>query len=637
MEYDVYTAPPGTGSPHLGKTLPQLMYEAAERYRNLRALNQPQGETWKPFSLEDLRRHAEELAVGLTQLGLDRGDRVALYMESDVYYCILDMGCLVAGIVDVPIYLTHADDQIEYVITHSEAAAIAVSDPGHLDDIAGVLERCPSVKYVIIAEGIEQEDVPQLSGEIDVLTMASVRDLGRRRMHDEEGVVKRLLDRLSAHDLATIIYTSGTTGRPKGVMLSHENITYNALTAFSGMHDYRTGADGETAISFLPLTHIFARTLHYGFLYHGTSVYFTTPDHLTRDLPRVRPTMFLTVPRVLEKVYGKVLERITEMNGVKRALANWALSVGEDYDHGESPAGAYKMKLGAADRILFHRWRSALGGRIRYIISGGAALSEKLTKLFGAAGIDVLQGYGMTETSPVITFNRPGRNRAGTVGEPMPGLEVAIAEDGEILTRGPHIMQGYYKDTERTEETIDADGWLHTGDIGEFSDDGYLRITDRKKDLFKLSTGKYVMPQPLENRLTMHPLIEQAVVVGSGYKYCTALLFPDEEKMRVFARSRGIDGDRPVEDLVATPVLQQRFRRLVEDANKGMDHWSRIKRFRIVPTHLTPESGMLTPTLKIRRRHVQEAFEEQIEAMYTDEKQDTSTVVVERFDHREAA
>lgn len=630
MSQKIYKAPPGTGIAILGRTIPQLLYDATERYENLKALNQPQPEGWKPFSLEDFRRHSEELAVGLADLGLNRGDHLALYMESDVYFCIVDMGCLIAGVIDVPIYLTHADDQIQYVIHHSESSVVAVSDLGHLADIREVLVECPHVHSVIVAEGVQQEDLPEMPNDVKVYTLGMVRDFGRRRMHDDMGIVDRLLRRIKPDDVATLIYTSGTTGEPKGVMLTHENITYNALTAYSGIPDYRSGPDGEVAISFLPLTHVFARTLNYGFLYHATSVYYTTPEKLTDDLKRVRPTIFLTVPRVLEKVYGKVLERITQMRGPKKALVNWALEVGERFDLSTPPSGRYRVELAVADRILFHKWREALGGRVRYIISGGAALSKKLTNLFAAAGLTVLQGYGLTETSPVVTFNRPKRNRAGTVGEPMPGLQVKIADDGEILTRGPHVMHGYFKNEDQTREVIDEEGWLHTGDVGEFSDDGYLRITDRKKDLFKLSTGKYVMPQPIENRITAHPLVEQAVVVGSDYKYCTALIFPDQEKVRVYARANGLDPDEPIDELVTEPPIKNRILEIVEQGNDGMDQWSRVKRFRILPAHLSTENGLLTPTMKVRRGRVQEEFRDEIEEMYERGDEHPDVVVVER-------
>lgn len=638
MPKDIYTAPPGTGTAVRGKHLPQLLHEACERYENRHAYNQPSHDGWKPYSLEDFRRHSEELALGLGELGLRRGDKLALYSESDVYFCIADMGCLIAGVVDVPIYLTHEDDQVQFVLEHSESKAIFVSNQEKIDDLRGILRDCPSVELIIVAEGQDARPRTESEGSARVISLNSVRDLGRQRLRRDPQATEGLLEQISADDLATIIYTSGTTGRPKGVMLSHENISYNALTAFSGLPDYQPGADGEKVISFLPLTHVFARTLHYGHMHNGASVYFVHPDDLGEALGTVRPTLFATVPRVLEKVYGRILEQITNLSGPRKALANWALDLAEGYELGSEPTGLAKAKLVIADQLVFKRWREALGGRVKYIISGGAALSPRLTNLFAAAGVNVLQGYGLTETSPVITFNRPGRNRAGTVGEPIPGLEVRIAEDGEILTRGPHIMMGYFKDEERTDEVIDDDGWFHTGDVGEFTDDGYLRITDRKKDLFKLSTGKYVMPQPLENRLTTHPFIEQAVVVGSDYKFCTALIFPDEDKVKAYARSRGLDVERPVEDLLNERALQDRFKELVEEANHGMDPWSRIKRFRVVPAHLTPENGFLTPTMKVRRKRVQEEFSEEIESMYNPEAEESvSIVIVEHIEERQHA
>ncbi len=634
MAEHVYTAPPGTGTSYRGRTLTEILYEADARYDNARLLNQPQGEDWRPFSLDDFRRHSEEAAIGLIELGLKRGDHVAMYMESDVYFCIVDMACLIAGLVDVPIYLTHAPEQIRYVIEHSESVAVAVSTVERLDEIREVLAASPNVKHVVVAEMKPDEDPEPLPGGITLSALADVRELGRRRSREDDTLLRDMLDRITPADLATIIYTSGTTGRPKGVMLTHENISHNALTAFSGLPDYESGPDGEIAISFLPLTHIFARALYYGFIYHATTLYFTTPDRLAADLTKVRPTIFCTVPRVLEKVYGSILERISEMDPIRKRFAEWALSVGERYEIGREPSVILKTQLRLADRIVFSKWREALGGRVKYIISGGSALSPKLANLFAAAGVTILQGYGLTETSPVIAFNRPARNLAGTVGEPIPDVEVKIAADGEILTRGPHVMLGYYKDEERTNDVIDEDGWFHTGDVGEFTASGHLRITDRKKDLFKLSTGKYVMPQPIENRLTTDPLVEQAVVVGSDFKYPTALVFPDREKLTSYARSMGLDGIADVEALLKQEPVKQRFKELVAEANRGMDPWSRVKRFTLLSHPLTPENGLLTPSLKVRRSKVQEAFSEEIESMYDDGRQD-DFVIVERLEEHE--
>ena len=328
--------------------------------------------------------------------------------------------------------------------------------------------------------------------------------------------------------------------------------------------------------------------------------------------------MFATVPRVLEKVYGRILEKIAVLTGAQKRLVNWSLDLAEAYEVGKKPPAGQRLQLKMANSLVFRKWRAALGGRIKFIITGGAALEGKLTNLFGAAGVTILQGYGLTETSPVISFNRPDRNRAGTVGEPLPGVEVKIADDGEILTRGHHVMQGYYRNEERTAEAINAEGWFHTGDIGELSDEGYLRITDRKKDLFKLSTGKYVMPQPLENRLRSHPLIEQAVVVGLGQKYCAALLFVEQDTLRIFAGTRGLNADIPVERLIEHPKVLQRYEELVTVANEGMDHWNTIKSFRLMIDHLTIENGLMTPKLSVKRKLVHERFADAISALYTD-------------------
>ncbi|NBC19205.1 MAG: AMP-binding protein [Bacteroidetes bacterium] len=616
MSSRIYTAPPGTGTLTLGKTLPEMMYDACDRYTHPTALNQPSGDgTWTPYSLDAFRLISEELALGFLDLGLDRGDRVGFYLDSDVYFCLADMGCLLAGIIDVPIYLSSAPEMTQYVLDHAEVKAMCVADVERLNELAELLPELPRIQTIILARK-ETDDLPSLPDGVTVLTYEDVRDRGARRLREAPEAIGDLRDQIDPHDLATLIYTSGTTGRPKGVMLTHENISFNALTAFSGMKGYRDGPDGEVAVSFLPLTHVFARTLHYGFLYRGTGVYFTTPDDLVRDMGEVHPTAFATVPRVLEKVYAKIQERIDGMEGLQGRIGAWALDLAQQYELGHEPQGLDALKLKLADTLVYGKWRDVMGGRINYVICGGAALNSEIANVFSAAGLTVLQGYGLTETSPVITFNRPDRNRAGTVGEPIPGVEVMIADDGEILTRGPHVMQGYYKNEEKTDEVINAEGWFHTGDIGEFTDEGFLRITDRKKDLFKLSTGKYVMPQPLENQLGVEGLVENAVVVGSGYKFCTALIFPEQEALESFARSVGLDPEMPPDELVEEPQVIARYQELVDKANEDMDHWSTIKRFALIPEHLTIENGLLTPTLKVKRAKVRERYADEIEALY---------------------
>ncbi|MDX1546446.1 MAG: long-chain fatty acid--CoA ligase [Rhodothermales bacterium] len=615
----IHTAPPASGEAILGRTLPQLLDDACERFTSPRAFNQPGADGgWTPISLDAFRRSADETALGLHAMGLDRGDPIGFYLESDAHFCIADMGCLIGGFVDVPIYLSSADDVIAYVLDHAGCRAVFVTNGDRLAEIAGLLPQAPRVRHVIVAEPSEEGAV-RLPEGVELWSLESVRAEGRARMEADPEAAAALRAAIEPNDLATIIYTSGTTGRPKGVMLTHENISYNALTAYSGLEGYRPGPDGETVLSFLPLTHIFARTLYYGALAYGSPIYFTTPADLVEALQHVRPTTFATVPRVLEKVYARIQEKTLEATGMKRMLGEWALRKAQTYELGQERSGP---GFWLADRLVYAKWRAALGGNVRFVIAGGAALHPDLANVFGAAGVPVLQGYGLTETSPVITYNRPGRNRAGTVGLPMPGLEVAIADDGEILTRGPHVMQGYYREPEKTAEVLDADGWFHTGDIGTFTDEGYLKITDRKKSLFKLSTGKYVMPQPLEIRLGSEALIEHGIVVGSGRKYCAALLFPDEDALRAWARSQGVPADGPIAALLREPQVVARYEALVDRANEGMEPWSTIKRFVLVPDHLTVENEMLTPTLKVKRPKVRERFAKHIEALYDETKRE---------------
>ena len=617
----IYTAPSGIGEATLGKSLPALLYDACDRYDNPRLLNQPTAKGWNPYSLEDFRTQSEETALGLLDLGLERGDRVAFYLDSDAYFCIADMGCLLAGLIDVPIYLTSAPDIIRYIIEHAEARALFVSNVDYLHRLAELLAQTPRVEQIIVAEMEPDAALPALPEGVSVWSLDHVRGLGRLRRKQTPEAVEAFRTQARPDDLATIIYTSGTTGQPKGVMLTHENMSYNGITSIDGLTGFQPGPNAEVIVSFLPLTHVFARTLQYSFLSMGTTIYFTTPNELVGVLQEVKPTAFATVPRVLEKVYARIQERTESQTGLKRQIGRWAFGVAQDYELGKKPSGLSALFLQLADTLVFSKWREAVGGRLQYVVCGGAALDARLANFFAAAAIPVYQGYGLTETSPIITYNRPGRNRAGTVGEPLPALEVMIAADGEILTRGPHVMQGYYKNEEKTREVLTDDGWFHTGDIGEFTDGGYLRITDRKKDLFKLSTGKYVMPQPLEVKLGVEGLIENAVVMGVGRKYCTALIFPDQDALRAQAKAQGVDVSLSIEALLEHPHVVAMYQQLVDQANEGMDPWSTIKRFTLIPKHLTIENGLLTPTMKVKRSKVRQVFGEAFEALYEEDEQ----------------
>ncbi|PEN14027.1 AMP-dependent synthetase [Longibacter salinarum] len=614
MPGPIYTAHESAGPPMLGKTLPQLLYEACEAYQNPRALNQPEGDGWAPMSLDDFRERAEYTALGLLDAGLNRGDKVAFLLHSDVNFCVSDMGCLIAGLIDVPVYLSTAPNQMQYVIDHAEASALVVADEEQLSVAEEILPQLPRIHTLVLCETDGEKPSPSLPDDVSFFTLEEIQEKGKTSTSDVEGAIDDLLDKVHPQDLATLIYTSGTTGKPKGVMLSHENISYNATTSISELSGFEAGPDGEVAISFLPLTHVFARALQYAYMYKGISVYFCHPDNLVDALPKVQPTAFASVPRVLEKVYAGIQKKIMEMEGLQKTIGTWALGVARQYRMGEHASLPFTLKRKLADALVFSKWRKALGGRVKYIVVGGAALQPDLANTLAAAGIETLQGYGLTETSPVIAFTRPERNKPGTVGDPLPGVEVRIADDGEILTRGPHVMQGYYKAAEKTEKVM-SEGWFHTGDIGEF-DGNFLKITDRKKDLFKLSTGKYVMPQPIENELGSQPLVDKAIVIGNGRKFCAALIFPTEDQVRAQARQLGIDDSQPFEELLKERAIVDVFQELVDDANEGMDHWSTVKRFALIPDELTVDSGLLTPTLKVKRPKIRDAYADEIDALY---------------------
>lgn len=608
------TMSPGTTDSRLGRTLPDLLFDASERYRTERAFHRRRGGEWEVVSLPEFRARAEDLALGLLDLGLRPGDRVALFMDSDTAFCQVDFACAVAGLVSVPLYLTQAPEVTRYVLAHSGARALVVTGLARWNEVAPCLSDAADLEQVLVYD--VDGDLPDSPGRT-VQAVADVLERGRAVEERQPGTGKSVAAARRPYELATIIYTSGTTGRPKGVMLSHENLSSNALLAYDCIPDYAPGPDANVVLSFLPLSHVLARTMCIGAVALGSPLWFSHPDRLSEDFRIARPTLFGTVPRVLEKIYAGIVAKSETATGVRGRIARWGLLQARTFDVTRDDRRRPGLRL--ADRLVFARWRDAMGGRVRYVPCGGAALNPGLANVFYAAGIEVMEGFGLTETSPVITFNRPGRGRPGWVGEPLPHVEVRIEEDGEICTRGPHVMLGYFRDPAQTREVLDPDGWFHTGDIGELSADGFLRVTDRKKALFKLSTGKYVSPQPLENRLTSDPLVEQAVVVGDGFKYATALLFPEEGGLRRMAGTLGVDVGLPLDHLVVAPAIVERFRALVDRANDGMDPWSRIQRFRLVPDRISIENGLLTPTLKVRRSAFQSRFAAHIEAMYRED------------------
>ncbi len=585
----VYTAPTRAGRALLGRTLPSLLDEACTNNPNPLAFNESSSSGWQSVSSEDFRTQAEKLALALRNSGFESGDRVAFFTHSDLSFCLPDMACLMAGFVSVPIYITQHAEAVRFVLQETGAELLVVSDAGLLEVIAPLLEGT-AVRTLLLRDPTDAR-VP------DGLTVYSFADLearGEALAQAQPGAAKALRQRVQAGDLATIIYTSGTTGTPKGVMLSHENLSSNVLAAFSGIPELKRGQ--EVALSFLPLTHVFARTLHYGYLAWGTAVYFTTPEKLRPHLQEVRPTTFATVPRVLERVFEAILKAGAELGGVKKPIFDWAVALARRFDPEQGEKVFYGTQRRAAAKLVFDRWREAMGGRLKLVVVGGAALRPELVRVFGAAEVAVLQGYGLTETSPIIAFNRPDRNRPGTVGELLAGAEVTRASNGEILTRGPQVMQGYYHNLEVTAEAIDQDGWFHTGDLGEMSGDGFLTITGRLKNTFKLSTGKFVTPQPLEEALEASPHIEYALTVGEGEKFCAVLIF----------LAPGTDPE----------TVKDEVTRAVQEANRALPEWSQAKRALLLTDTLSIDNDFLTPTLKVKRQQVLEHYGAHVSALF---------------------
>ncbi|MDJ0715519.1 MAG: AMP-binding protein [Prochloraceae cyanobacterium] len=643
-DYDaIYTAPPNSGEVILGRTLPSLLDEACDRYPNSRAFNQWTDGGWKSLSNLDFRTAAEELALGLLDVGLEKGDRVGLLAHSDVNFCIADMACLLAKLIDVPIFLGEPPETIGFIIQHSQAKALIVSSPELLHEIAPYLQT-PNLKTIVIVQGTPKaEDFSQLLPKIQIFSLSEVRDRGQAKLLGNKQ--QELRSEIAPDDIATIIYIAGASGQlndsisnrlpvlklvnaiqdrlqnlrwgnysgvlPHGVMLTHENISADILAAFTSHPELKQGRE-EVALLFLPLTHIFARAFLYGHINYGHSIYFTTPTRVVKHLKDIRPTIFITVPRLLEKVYEKILEKGGRTKGLTKKVFDWALDLAKRYELGQKPEGFYALQLMLADKVVYSKWRSVFGERLKALISGGAALRADIANIFSAAKIPILQGYGMTETSAVLCYNRGELNRAGTVGVPIAGVEIAIAEDGEILVKAPYLMKGYYKNPLATREVIDSQGWFHTGDTGEFTEEGFLKITGYKKNLFKLSTGKYVTPQPLETKLKQSPLVAEAIAVGAYRKFCTMLIFPDRNNLRTKADKMGLD--MPVEALLEHPKIKALYQGLVDEANRQLPKWSMVKSFQLIDQLNFEKVMSSTPTAK--RRKVSEAFAEVIDSLY---------------------
>ena len=587
-------------------TLNELFLGAVERYRTRPvAMRRKVDGSWVELSFEDLRRRVRAVSHGLASLGVRAGDRVAILSENRPEWAIADYAALALGAADVPIYPTLPASQAAYILRDSGASVAFASSQVQLDKLRAAQAECPALRQVVLFD--------EASRPGDALAFADLEASGAASPDAAWEAVAR---RLQPDDLATLIYTSGTTGDPKGVMLTHGNITSNVVLSLTRIQ--LSGQD--ECLSFLPLSHIFERMAgHYLMLHCGAVInYAGGIDTVSADMLDRRPTVMLSVPRLYEKIYARVQESAASGSTLRRRIFRWARRTGDRWSDaaaaGRVPA-ALAARHAMADRLVFRKLRERTGGRLRFFVSGGAPLNPDIARFFHAAGLPILEGYGLTETSPVIAVNTFEDFRIGTVGKPIPRSEVRIAPDGEILTRGPHVMKGYYNKPEATREALTDDGWFHTGDIGELSADGFLRITDRKKDLIVTAGGKNIAPQPIENMVKTSRFVVNAVMLGDRRNFPIMLLVPSLPALRDWAAHHQL---QVADDaaLLAHPDAVEKLEREAKRTLQGLARFEVPKRFVILPEDFTIDSGELTPTLKVRRRIVEERYRAQIESAY---------------------
>jgi long-chain acyl-CoA synthetase len=590
------------------ETIPRRLLGAIERFNNPRAQVFRSSNGWEPIAAGEMLRRIAGLSRALAELGVKAGDRVGLFAANRPEWHIADFAILGLAAADVPIYFREATDRMIYILNHSGATVVFVAGGEQAEKLMACRDQLRTVQHVIVADAETDYGSEALRYETLIAT-AGGADVAAYRM--------RIGD-VTLETLATIIYTSGTTGEPKGVMLTHGNLSSNSTDSMRA-EDY---GPADVELEFLPLAHVYERTLAYTFMFCGVSIaYVDAMEKLPQALLEVRPTLAGAVPRVFEKLYANIIEKGRQTQGVKRKLFDWALRVAGQsvgWKAYGKPAGiGLKMQWWLADKVVYAKIRAGLGGRVREFISGGAPLAKELAEFFWAVDVHVLQGYGLTETSPVIAVNNMRANKVGTVGLPIRNVEVRIADDGEILTRGPHVMRGYYLRPDETAATISADGWLSTGDIGHLDADGYLLITDRKKELIKTAGGKFVAPQPIENALKLSPYIQGAVVVGDRRKFVVALIVPNFARVMSEAAGNGIQIVSQA-DLALDPWVHQLIGREVERINAPLAQYETIKRFALLDQDFSFEKGELTYTLKLKRRVIEKIYADKIERLYAD-------------------
>ena len=558
---------------------------------------------WIKYSGDDYINNANEVSCGLLSLGYKPGDKIALISNNRPEWNFMEMGMAQIGVVSVPLYPTISLDEYQYILNHATPRMLVVSDKLLLEKLRPLFENSATIEHVYTFNNIEGAN-----------NWKEIAQLGHDRLEELLPQVQQIKDAILPDEMMTLLYTSGTTGTPKGVMLSHNNFVTNfKATGIRNPLQY-----GVRALSFLPISHIYERMMNYHFQYKGFALYYAESMGAIMDnIKDVKPHIFTTVPRLLERIYIGILGKSKELKGIQKRIFNDAIDVAVKYNPRKRHSIIYRMRLAVARKLVFSKWLAVLGGNVRIIVSGGAPLQTRLSNLFTAVGIDLLEGYGLTETSPVIAVSdlRRGRTKPGTVGPVLEGVEVKLSDEGEILCKGPNVMLGYYKNPELTAEVIDSEGYFHTGDIGVFDENEFLTVTDRKKEIFKLSNGKYVSPQVIENKLKEILFIDQAIVIGENEKFTSALISPDFSQLHKWCFEKEIKFSDN-KDLIQLPEVIECFQQEINRVNKQMSATEQIKRFRLVTDEWSPQTGELSQTLKLKRRKITGKYTKIIDEIY---------------------
>jgi long-chain acyl-CoA synthetase len=589
-------------------TLIGIYDQVLRDYPKADTLNYKQGGAWRPVSAAEMINRARNIAAGLHSLGVQKGDRVAILSDSRLEWVLADQGCILLGAVTVPIYPTLTAPQVGYILNDCAARAVFVSSAEKLDEVQSAVTNCTSLEHVVLFDSEREQ----------ALTLRGLETAGATAQSESPSMLSDWARTITPDDLATVIYTSGTTGEPKGVMLTHANMVSNLIDS---SNHFEFGKK-DVALSVLPLSHIFERQAMNMYLHHGMSVYFGSLESLGEHLKEVRPTVFVGVPRIYEKIIQRMQDRAEQKGKLNARVVLWAVETGKRWaqltlNHASVPAWL-SIKHRLADVIVFEKLRAAMGGRIRILVSGGAPLTSDVALAFLGARLPIVQGYGLTETSPVISAGQLNDNRVGTSGKPIRHVEVRIAADGEIETRGPNVMLGYWNKPEETREAFTADGWFKTGDVGYLDADGFLSITDRKKELFKTSGGKYIAPQPIEQMIKTSRFVSQVVVIGANRKFPAALIVPDWQQLQGYADYKGYTLKTRAEFCSDARIIDL-FERQIAGGTQDLAQFEKIKRIALLENEFTLEGGELTPTLKVKRRVIDEKYRDVINRIYESE------------------